>query len=499
MSGLPFNPQVTILDGFPREWFPAEVLDFDYEGLDKESLYTVLCRYVGASGHNKKDVIRARALDANIKNIPIRGEVILVTKAPSRFASANGVSQEYYYSNPISIQSSVHHNGLPGIAHWLDNYTTGNPANREAARDGLPNSSTKITEVPYTIDPIFVERTDVYPIQPYSGDILFEGRWGQSIRFGSTLDERRKYPQVPTWKKGLGTTGNPILIISNGTNPEKAPKNEFILENFDLDDSTIWMTSGQYVKFDPASTYTPSITDKSINLFTKNEYGGNAVMIASDRIIFNARKQEIIGFSKEGIGFSSEKGISLDGKQVVEIESSQKISLGVNAIEPILLGKRTMSWLNDLVQVLMNITKAITEQTHPTGTGPSGIPINVGVFSSAYSNLNELQSRIEQLPSQLAFVNEQAGGPSEKEVAESEQAIAPTMFAPTGDADSNIIDKEGDYMFPHNDPLTLVSEMSDLEKEKVKLLDDILGEEDPKFDYGNSIVAGGDETAGGPL
>jgi hypothetical protein len=498
-SGLPFNPQVTILDGFPREWFPAEVLDFDYEGKDKNTIYTVLCRYAGAVGHNRKDVIRARALDANIKNIPIRGEIILVTKAPSPYASAAAVSQEYYYSNPISIQSSVHHNGLPGLTHWLNDYTTGNPEARDAARDGVTNATTNVAKTPYPIDPIFVERTDVYPIQPYSGDIIFEGRWGQSIRFGSTIDERRKYPQVPTWKKGLGTTGNPILIISNGTNPEKAPRNEFILENFDVDDSSIWLTSGQYVKFEPASTYTTSITDKSINLFTKNEYGGNAVMIASDRIIFNARKQEIIGFSKEGIGFSSEKGISLDGKQVVEIESSQKISLGVNAIEPILLGKRTMSWLNNLVQVLMNITKAITEQTHPTGTGPSGVPINVGVFSNAYANLSELQGKIKELPSQLAFVNEKSGGPSEKEVSESEQAIAPTMFAPTGDSDSNIIDKEGDYMFPHNDPLTLVSEMSDLEKEKVKLLDDILGDEDPKFDYGSSIIPDGDGTAGGPL
>lgn len=494
-----FNPSVTILDGFAREWFPAEVLDVDYEGINKSTLYSVLCRYAGAPGHNRKDVIRARALDINIKVIPVRGEIILVTKAPAPEASAGGLSQEYYYSNPVSIQSSVHHNGLPGLTAWIENYTAGSSEARTDAYDGLTHDTSKNLGVNYPIDPIFVERNDVYPVQPYSGDIIIEGRWGQSIRFGSTLDERRKYPQVPTWKKGLGATGNPILIISNGTNPENLPRNEFILENIDKDDSAIWMTSGQYVKFEPASTYTPSITDKSINLFTKNEYGGNAVMIASDRIVFNARRQEIIGFSKEGIGFSSEKGISLDGKQVVEIESEQKISLGINAIEPILLGKRTMNWLDSLCQVLMNVTRAITEQTHPTGTGPSGIPINVSKFSNAYTQLNELKNSITKLPSQLAFVNEKSGGPSAAEVAQAEVVVMKSELNSGGDDDNTKLVNLEDEKFVEPDVLTLVQEMSDIEKEKAKIMDDILGETDPKFDYGPSIIPGGDENGGGPV
>ena len=51
----------------------------------------------------------------------------------------------------------------------------------------------------------------------------------------------------------------------------------------------------------------------------------------------------------------------------------------------------------------------------------------------------------------------------------------------------------------YEDALGLVQEMSELELEKVKLLDDILGETDPTFDYGDSIVPGGDGNAGGPL
>lgn len=432
---LVLDPQKTIFNGTSYEWFPAEVIDVDFSGLNKEGLYTVICRIHGAFGSQTNyDVIRARALDANIKRIPIQGEIILVTKAPSPYASAAALSQEYYYTNPISIQSSVHHNGLPGLRDMAPIFTPQNKEKRENAQDGIGNKVKNRLDTGKIIDPNFPERYDVYPIQPYSGDILFEGRWGQSIRFGSTVDERRQYPQPPSWKKGLGDTGNPIIIISNGTNPKSStPFNEFILENIDKDDSSIWMTSAQYVKFEPASKFTPSIEDKSINLFMKNEYGGNAVMIASDRIIFNARKQEIIGFSKEGIGFSSEKGISLDGKQVVEFESEQKISLGINAISPILLGDRTINWLAKLCRNLIFLCESIAKETHPTGTGPSGAPINIGDFIKTKSNIQSLLSDLDTLPSQLAFVNEKPGGPSKVEKQKAQDRNEPTYIEPDED------------------------------------------------------------------
>ena len=482
-AGLPHNQATTIIDGYPREWFAAEVMGVDFEGKNKNTLYTVDCRILGAYGQSQKDIVRARALDANIKKIPIAGEIIMVTKAPSPYGSAANISLEYYYTNPVSVQSSIHHNGIPGLSYFLESNQPSNSNRRNDALDGITPTTNTSLNTPFTIDKIFVERTDVYPIQPYSGDIIFEGRWGQSIRFGSTIDERRNYPQVPTWKKGLGATGNPILIISNGTNPDSKPRNEFILESIDNDDATIWLTSGQYVKFEQASTFTPSISDKSIDLFTKNEYGGNAVIIASDRIVFNAKKQEIIGFSKEGIGFTSEKGISLDGKQVVEFESEEKISLGINAVEPVLLGRRTMDWLNNLCEILVNVTNAIAAQTHPTGTGPSGVPINVGDFITAKSDIQSIQSEISKLASQLVFVNEKSGGPNDEDKAKAREGMRPSVFAQEGDSPHRLEIVQADFI-DNEDIYTMVADASEAEKEKVKIIDSILEEADPNFDYG---------------
>lgn len=407
------NPQKTILNGQEYELISAEVVNVDFSGNDKEKLYTIYCRIMGAYGSQAAgDIIQARALDANIKNIPIAGEVVMLMKGPTAYNSAGATGQEYYYTNPVSVQSSVHHNGIPGVTEYLPNTKPSNSTARQNARDGISNKSSSRLKVKTTIDPAFPERLDVYPVQPYSGDIILEGRWGQSIRFGSTVDERRTYPVKPLWKKGLGETGNPILIISNGTNPETKPFNEFVIENPDEDDSAIWMTSGQSVRFTPASTYTPSISDKSVNLYKKNEYGGNQVIIASDRLIFNARKQELIAFSKEGIGLSSEKAISIDGKQVVEMESA-RINLGINALSPALLGDRSMDWLNTLCDILAKLITTITQTTVPTGVGPSGIPINASEFIGIRGDILTLQRKIEKLQSQLVFLNEKSAGPSQ--------------------------------------------------------------------------------------
>jgi|688.fasta_scaffold35820_2 hypothetical protein len=416
------NPQKTIINGQEYEIVSAEVVDVDFSGTNKEKLYTIKCKLIGSFGSQASvSTIQARALDANIKNIPIAGEVVILLKAPSPYDSYLGTGQEYYYTNPVSIQSSVHHNGIPGLTDVLENKNSNNKEKVQRSQVGITEKTSKNKENQKTIDPRFGERLDVRPVQPYSGDIILEGRWGQSIRFGSSIDEQRNYPVSPYWKPGLGDIGNPILIISNGTTPDKKTKdNEFISENPDTDDASIWMTSGQSVKFTPASSYTPSILDKQVDLFNKNKFGGNQVIIASDRLIFNARKQELIAFSKEGIGFSSEKAISIDGKQVVETES-KRINLGINAKSPILLGDRTMDWLNELCNILSSFLTATGQLTVPTGVGPSGIPINVSSFVDLKGKVKGIQQKIEKLQSQLAFVNEFSKGPTEEAKSKEEE------------------------------------------------------------------------------
>jgi hypothetical protein len=404
------NTQKTVLSGIEFEYVPAEVIDVDYDGLNKNKLYTVYCKILGGLGSRSAgDVVTARALDANIKNIPIIGEIVLITKAPTAYSNFIFQGYEYYYTHPISIQSSVHHNGLPAATGILPNNNSRNPQVRKDSQVGLPKNTSDNKPAGNSIDIFFPERLDVFPIQPYTGDLIIEGRWGQSIRFGSTVDEGREYPVKPIWKKGLGDTGNPILIISNGTNPNANEKkfNEFILEDIDTDDSSIWMTSGQYVKFTPASNTVKSMTNKSVDLFRTNNYSGNQILGASDRIILNARKQEFIAFAKEGIGLSTEKSVTIDAKNSIELEASL-INLGVNANEPAILGNTAVQWLADLCSALSDLISQINVMTMPTGVGPSGPPINNPSFTAINTRINTLGNQLDTLKSRLVFLNKNA-------------------------------------------------------------------------------------------
>jgi hypothetical protein len=214
---------------------------------------------------------------------------------------------------------------------------------------------------------------------------------------------------VPSWGIGTGATGNPILILSNGTNPKSKKYNEFHLESPDDDDASIWMASGQSIKFTPASKYEPSIRDKEIDLFRKIVYGGNQIIIASDRIVLNANKQEIVGYSKEGIGLATEKCLVLNGKNIVEIEGG-KISLGYNATHPILLGDRMIEVLAKFFDLVIQMNQAITLLTVGTGTGPSSTPLNSGEFIGVINGISSLLNSLPKTASKFAFVNEVSGG-----------------------------------------------------------------------------------------
>lgn len=407
------NFQKIILNAQEYEWAPAEVVSVDYETINPSRLYTIQCKFLNSdSSASPSDIIQARALNVNIKQIPIKGEIVFVCKAPTAYHSGAGYGREYYYTTPISIQSSVHHNGLPG-ANTIVLDDRNNTQKASDAQLGITSKLTDKTNIKLTIDPTFPERTDVFPIQPYSGDIIFEGRWGQSIRLGSTVDTRRRYQQSPSWGIGTGATGNPITIISNGTNPKKNEKtyNQFHIESPDNDDASIWLTSGQTVKFTPASKYTPSIFDKEIGLFRKNLFGGNQIILASDRIVLNANKQEIVGFAKEGIGFATEKTLALNAGNIVELEGG-KISIGFNATSPIILGDRLIELLKSLMDIVVDMNESIVKMTHPTGVGPSGTPTNSGDYVSYANGINRLMNSLPKIASKFAFVNEYPGGAS---------------------------------------------------------------------------------------
>jgi len=89
---------------------------------------------------------------------------------------------------------------------------------------------------------------------------MFEGRWGQSIRFGSTTDNSGEGTAHPNKWSNEGEKGNPITIIRNGQgNINKENSFERITEDINGDNSSIYLCANQQISnFLPASTYDAS-------------------------------------------------------------------------------------------------------------------------------------------------------------------------------------------------------------------------------------------------
>ena len=96
---------------------------------------------------------------------------------------------------------------------------------------------------------------------------------------------------------------------------------------------------------------------------------------------------------------------------------AKKINLGVNAVEPVLLGNKTIVWLNGLCKVLAKVIDGITQAQFPTALGPTGFALNLPTFLSAESTLKSLKNELDSLASALVFLNAASGGPSDEELA----------------------------------------------------------------------------------
>ena len=94
---------------------------------------------------------------------------------------------------------------------------------------------------------------------------MVEGRFGNSIRFGSTIDNN-KTPHSSPWSNE-GSKGNPITIIRNGqrdqpSHTQDTYHQEFytpVTEDINGDDSSIYLCSSQQItNFQPASLHDAS-------------------------------------------------------------------------------------------------------------------------------------------------------------------------------------------------------------------------------------------------
>ena len=220
----------------------------------------------------------------------------------------------------------------------------------------------------------FIERTNIHPLLPFSGDNIFEGRFGNSIRLGSTA--RNGFND---WSS-VGENGDPILIIRNGqplnsTNEAWTPQ----IEDINNDLSSIWITSTQQI---PINTSYENYASFNTPPVLPRVYKQPQILLSANRLIFNAKKDGIILSGQNFISLNSNKDIGINAKHSFIVNSS-RISLGdKEASQQIILGNKLLEQLGQLTQSLINITQTLedTLQSWPGGLPaphPANIPLSI--------------------------------------------------------------------------------------------------------------------------
>lgn len=207
----------------------------------------------------------AKPLHSALKQYPAEGEFVYLVIGPSVNLNENSDFRDLYYTSPFNIWNSSHHNAFPHLGDYSSyvNTTVRNYEQSSFQRQAVNLSTT--SSVNYPLGPNFPEKSNIKSLRIFAGDVTLEGRWGNSIRFGSTSakDKEDNY-----WSRN-SPAGNPITIIRNGQGRQENDIAWFpTVENINRDPSSIYLTQGQEIVIDDIQRNF-SLASLQVNLETK--------------------------------------------------------------------------------------------------------------------------------------------------------------------------------------------------------------------------------------
>ena len=304
-------------------------------GPDYSFLGGVKGRFVNSElGMNIDSLSDFKPLNPNFQTTPVVGEIVIGVKYLGQL----------FFTTQLNLFGNPNFNTQHGIS-------VGKKKDTLSSSDGiddLPNSDDRGIETGH----YFKKMDDARKLLPNEGDVIIEGRFGNSIRIGS--DIRNENEESPNMIFSVGHT------IEGDT---KVP----IEEKIDTDSSSVYLTSNQELNF----------TIGAESQLIPAPYDGKQILLSSNRIILN---------TKEGgdILFSSNNNVGISAVKEVVIESPTTKIGGTDATEPIVLGDTLESKINDILTI---IETGLLAPTGPVVVGPGA-----GLLASVKSTLSTIKS-----------------------------------------------------------------------------------------------------------
>jgi hypothetical protein len=307
----------------------------------------------------------AYPLFPNIKQYPLLEEIVFLLFLPKFDNLSNPSNRIPYYMLPLNAWNSIHHNGIPSPFNYelppseQKSYEDTRLGNFKKTTDGVEDISLGKT---------FDEKANIKTLLPFEGDVIFEGRWGNSVRLGSTVNNSNISNNWST----SGNNGDSLIILRNGQSDDNGTEPWVpIVEDINKDKSSIYLTSTQKIPIKTETNYTSYTSEAPA---APNQYSGHQIILNSGRLVFNSTSDHILLSSNKTISFNALKGFNFDTNSNFVVNSKQ-IKLGSkNATEPLLLGNSTLESLNSIFTKLNEL--AVSLQVISTLLPSSGaIPI----------------------------------------------------------------------------------------------------------------------------
>ena len=343
-----------------------------------------------------------------IKMYPLVNEIVLLAGIPSKFVEdEQNTDTVYYYFPPTGIWNHPHHNAYPVITDYSklqeeqsNDYESVNDAYVRRIDEDPTGINLNFTKYANPSQDTFVEKADIHPLLSFNGDVIYEGRWGNSLRFGSTISTPPNLQLLinNNWSV-TGSNGDPITILRNGQPTNSTDEGWIpITEDTSKDLSSIYLTSYQKIPFSIANENFVSYTTPPT---TPAQFANPQVILNSDRIILNAKSDSVLISGQNSVGLSSNGSINLESTSEINITSKLTRLGSKNANQSVLRGDETVAYLKILITELQNLAEALkVVQDWPSGAPvPNPVILTaansaVQVFENVYNEIDSVKSKI---------------------------------------------------------------------------------------------------------
>tara|TARA_R110000737_G_scaffold151989_3_gene181268 strand:+ start:1971 stop:3266 length:1296 start_codon:yes stop_codon:yes gene_type:complete len=343
---------------------------------------------------------------------PLINEIVFIISMPNNLDYDSGeVSLRFYYFSPVGVHNTGPNNNiqpdsLPFSQFFQNeqnkaNYKDTGGNNVDEGESSEPVINFNSLNSNENSQNTFIEKSNIYPLLPFMGDYIIEGRFGQSIRLGSTA--KSKSEQKNNWSKS-GDNGDPIMILRNGQSPlTSGPGWIPTTENIKDDLSSIYLTSTQKLNFSLANeNFVSYVSSNFPSPILPSNYNKPQIILNSDRIVLNAKKDSVLISGEQSVLISSNQSLNLEAKSTHIVSTNIKLgSSDDGQLEPVLKGDTTVEYLKIIVQEIANLATALKTIQVYSGPNVEGVPDAAiqGPAKLAALNLEEVLGQLDSIKS----------------------------------------------------------------------------------------------------